>query len=71
MRNAYTIFFGKPEGKRPMCRWEDNIRIDLMEVSVARCGLDSSDSGWRPIAGCCEHGNATSGSIKGGNFLTS
>jgi hypothetical protein len=31
MRNAYRMLVGKPLGKRPlgrpMCRWEDNIRI--------------------------------------------
>jgi hypothetical protein len=31
VRNAYKIFFGKPERKRPLggprCRWKDNIRI--------------------------------------------
>jgi hypothetical protein len=31
-RNAYRIFVGKPEGKRPLGRprrrWEDNIRMD-------------------------------------------
>jgi hypothetical protein len=36
IRNAYNIFVGKPEGKRPLgrhrCRWEDNIRIDLREI---------------------------------------
>jgi hypothetical protein len=36
MRNAYNISVGKPEGKRPLgrprCRWEDNIRMDLMEI---------------------------------------
>jgi hypothetical protein len=33
---------------------------------VARCGLDAFDSGQGPVAGCCEHGNEPSGSIKGG-----
>jgi hypothetical protein len=32
-RNAYTIFVGKPEGKRPLrrprLRWEDYIEIGL------------------------------------------
>jgi hypothetical protein len=32
-RNAYKIFVGKPEGKKPReirrRRWEDNIRMDL------------------------------------------
>jgi hypothetical protein len=38
---------------------------------VRSCGLDASGSGWGPVAGCCEHGNEPSGSIKGGEFLTS
>jgi hypothetical protein len=36
MRNAYNIFVGKPEVKRPLRRprhrWEDNIRMDLREI---------------------------------------
>jgi hypothetical protein len=35
-RNAYRLFVGKPEGKRPLGRprhrWADNIRMDLGEV---------------------------------------
>jgi hypothetical protein len=38
-RNAYRILVGKPEGKRPLGRpghrWEDNIRMDLIEIG---CG---------------------------------
>jgi hypothetical protein len=34
-RNAYRIFVGKPERKRPLGtlrrRWEDNIKMDLIE----------------------------------------
>jgi hypothetical protein len=34
--DAYKIFVGKPEGKRPLgrrrCRWEDNIKMYLQEV---------------------------------------
>jgi hypothetical protein len=34
--NAYKIFVGKPEGKRPVgrprLRWEGNIRTDLREI---------------------------------------
>jgi hypothetical protein len=33
------------------------------------CGLDASVSGWDQIAGCCEHGNETLGSLEGGKFL--
>jgi hypothetical protein len=36
MRNVYRILVGKPEGKkpigRPRRRWEDNIKMDLMEI---------------------------------------
>jgi hypothetical protein len=35
-RNAYRIFMGNPEGKRPLGRprrsWVDNIKIDLREI---------------------------------------
>jgi hypothetical protein len=42
MKNAYKIMVGKPKRKRslrrPRCRWEDNIRIDLREIGWE--GLD-------------------------------
>ena len=48
-RNAYRVLVGKPESKRPLGmpkrRWEDNIKMDLMEVD---CDLD----GPRSIHGC-------------------
>jgi hypothetical protein len=28
-RNAYRIMVGKPEGRRPICRWVDNIKVDI------------------------------------------
>jgi hypothetical protein len=35
-RNAYRIFVGKSEGKRPLGRprrrWVDNIKVDLREI---------------------------------------
>jgi hypothetical protein len=35
-RNAYRILVGKPEGKKPLgrprCRWEDNIKMDPIEI---------------------------------------
>ena len=35
-RGVYRILVGKLEGKRPLgrprCRWEDNIKMDLLEV---------------------------------------
>jgi hypothetical protein len=36
VRGAYNILIGRPEGRRPLGRprrrWEDNIKIDLMEI---------------------------------------
>ena len=46
-RNIYRALVGKPEGKRalrrPKCRWEDNISMDLKEV-----GFDPAD--WIALA---------------------
>jgi hypothetical protein len=46
-RNAYKIFLGKPEGKRPLGRprrrWMDNIKMDLREI-----GWDGVD--WMDMA---------------------
>ena len=43
VRSAFKILTGKPIGKRslgrPRRRWEDNIRMDLGEVSVRGIGL--------------------------------
>jgi hypothetical protein len=40
MRNAYKILFGKCEGKRPLGkperRWEDTIKIVIMESNNER-----------------------------------
>jgi hypothetical protein len=32
-RTAFRVLVWKPEGKmgRPICRWEDNIKMDRME----------------------------------------
>jgi hypothetical protein len=46
-RNAYRIFVGMPEGKRPLGRprrrWVDNIKMDLTEI-----GWDGMD--WIDLA---------------------
>jgi hypothetical protein len=31
-RGAYRILVGRPEGRRPRHRWDDNIKMDLQEV---------------------------------------
>jgi hypothetical protein len=44
-RNAYRIFMGKPERKRPLGkprrRWKDNIRMDVVEIGWG--GMDWID----------------------------
>jgi hypothetical protein len=38
-RNVYRLLVGKPDGKRPLgrpiCRWRDNIKMDLLEIGVS------------------------------------
>jgi hypothetical protein len=55
-RNAYRLFEGKPEGKRPLGRprrrWVNNIRMDLGEVGwgdVAWIGLAQDRNRWRAL----------------------
>jgi hypothetical protein len=55
-RGVYSVLVGKPEGKRPLGRprhrWEDNIKMDLMEVG---CGgldwieIDEDRDRWRDL----------------------
>jgi hypothetical protein len=44
-RNAYNIFMGKPEGRRPLekprRRWVGNVKIDLREIGWG--GMDWID----------------------------
>jgi hypothetical protein len=39
----YKVLVGKPEGKRPLrrprCRWEDGIRMDLREIGLGEGGI--------------------------------
>jgi hypothetical protein len=62
---VYKVLMGKPEGKRPLGRprrrWENGIRMDLREIGLGVCGLDSTGSGQGPLAGCCECGDEPSG----------
>jgi hypothetical protein len=51
--NAYRLWMGKPEGKRPLgrprCRWVDNIRMNLGEVGwggVDWIGLAQDKNKW-------------------------
>jgi hypothetical protein len=54
--NAYMIFVGKPEGKRPLGRprhrWVDNIKMDLCEIGwggVDWFSLAQDGDNWRAL----------------------
>jgi hypothetical protein len=56
-RNAYILFVGKPEGRRPLGRprrgWVDNTRMYLGEVGwgdVDWIGLAKDRNRWRAVA---------------------
>jgi hypothetical protein len=55
-RKVYKVLVGKPEGRRPLGRprrrWEDGVRMDLRDIGLVGCGLDSTGSGQGPMAGC-------------------
>jgi hypothetical protein len=48
-RNVYMVLVGKPGGKRHFGRlrqrWEDAIRMNLIEVGWVACGVDLVGSG--------------------------
>jgi hypothetical protein len=70
-KNAYTILVGNPEGKRPFGKptrsGEDNIKVDLKEIT-----LESADCIYLTEDGVqcrsCEHGNRPY-SLNGEEFL--
>jgi transposase len=52
-RNAYRIFVGKPEGKRPLGkprrRWADNIKIELGWDGTDWIDLPQDRGQWRAL----------------------
>jgi hypothetical protein len=55
-RNMYRLLVGKPEGKRslgrPIHRWTDNIKMDLLEMGldgVDWIGLAQDKYKWRAL----------------------
>jgi hypothetical protein len=55
-RGAYRALVGKPEGRRPLGRprrrWEDNIKMDLLEVgwgSMEWINLAQDRDRWRAL----------------------
>jgi hypothetical protein len=67
MRNSYKILVEKFDGKRPLRRIRPRFEGDVRN-RVLGGGLGASRSGQRPVAGCCEHSNYHSSSIKGGGI---
>jgi hypothetical protein len=57
-KNAYRFLVEKHEGAHLKS-----------SNAMVWCGLDSSGSRYRPMAGSCEDGNENSGSIKCAEFL--
>ena len=53
-RGVHRVLVGKPEGKRPRHRWEDNIKMDLQEVGGGHgdwMELAQDRDRWRAIVG--------------------
>jgi hypothetical protein len=56
-RKVYKVLVGKPEGKKPLGRprrrWEDGIRMDLMEIGLGDVDwvrLAQDRDRWRAVA---------------------
>jgi hypothetical protein len=57
-RKVYKVLVGKPEGKRPLGRprrrWENGIRMDLMEIGLGGVDwirLSQDRDRWRAVVG--------------------
>jgi hypothetical protein len=55
-RGVHRVLVGKPERKRPLrrprCKWEDNIKMDLQDVGGGRGDwreLAQDRDGWRAL----------------------
>jgi hypothetical protein len=59
-RKVYKVLVGKPKArrpfKRPRCRWEDGIGMDLREIGCGG-GVDSDGSQKGLVVGSYEHGD--------------
>jgi hypothetical protein len=66
LRNAYMIFVGKPERRRPLGKpgvmWVDNIKMDLRQIGWG--GMDWIGLAQDSDQGSCEESNEPSGSLK-------
>jgi hypothetical protein len=70
---SYRVLMEKPEGRRslvrPISRWEDNIKIDLIYIYLDGVDWIYLARSRGQVAGCCERGNELSGSINCGKCL--
>jgi hypothetical protein len=51
-RNMYRILVGKPEEKRPRCRWIDKVKMDRLEMGLGGMdwiGLAQDRYRWRAL----------------------
>jgi hypothetical protein len=75
MRNAYRIVVGTPEGKRPhsgpRCRWEDNIRMYVMEIEWECVGCCYLTQVWDQYLAHVNKMTNFQVPLKAWNFLTS
>jgi hypothetical protein len=66
MGGTCTGFFGKTQRKKqlesPRRRGKEGIKMDLGEIGLGGCGVDSPGSGYGALAGSCECGDEPSGS---------
>jgi hypothetical protein len=60
--NEYRILVGMPEGKRPLarpiCRWVDNIKMDLREIGwdgIEWIDLTQIRDKWRALVNTANH----------------
>jgi hypothetical protein len=65
---SFKILVGKSDGNGPL-GWPRHRREDNIKMYVKEKGCDSVALGQRRVAGSCEHGNESSGSVHGGEFL--
>jgi len=68
-RAVYRFLMGKHEGRRRKHRWEDNIKLDLQEVGCGDMDWIDVARDCDKVAGTCDCGNESSGSVKCGELL--
>jgi hypothetical protein len=47
----------------------DSVRMDIHEIDLGGCGLDSSGSGNKLVTGICENDSESSGTLKWREFF--